>query len=249
MKKVFLSFGLFLVFVLSACSSDNSTKTLRVVTNANFPPYEYIGNGQYTGIDIELSKQIAGELNMEIEIQNIDFSSIIPAVANGQADIAISALTITEDRKKIVNFSNSYATSKQVIIVKEDSPIKSLDDLYTGVNYRVGAQLATTGAIYFGEDIANKKTQASLQEYHNGADAVAALVAGKIDCVIIDAGPAKSFVNSNHGLQILATEYKEEEYAIAVSKTNTELLKKINIVLKKLKANGDIDKIIKKHIK
>lgn len=249
MKKVFLSFGLFLVFVLSACSSDNSTKTLRVVTNANFPPYEYIGDGQYIGIDIELAKQIADELNMKTEIQNIDFSSIISTVANGQADVGISALTVTEDRNKIINFSNSYATSKQVIIVKEDSPIKSLDDLYTGVNYRVGAQLATTGAIYFGEDIANKKTKASLQEYHNGADAVAALIAGKIDCVIIDDKPANSFIASNDGLKILSTEYIEEKYAIAVSKENIELLKKINIVLKKLKANGDIDKIIKKHIK
>ena len=133
--------------------------------------------------------------------------------------------------KKSINFSDSYAKSKQAIIVKDDSSIKKVDDLYGDNAYRVGVQLSTTGAIYFGDDIEKKKTNATLHEYHNGADAVAALIAGKIDCVIIDEQPAKSFVASNRGLEILATEYVEEEYAIIVSKEKEELLKKINSII------------------
>ena len=180
MKKILLGLGLFVALFLSACSS-NEKDTLRVATNANFPPYEYIENGDYAGIDIEIAKQIAKELNLKLDIQNMPFDSIIAAVASNKADIGISGFTVTDERKKSINFSDSYAKSKQAIIVKDDSSIKKVDDLYGDNAYIVGVQLSTTGAIYFGDDIEKKKTKATLQEYHNGADAVAALIAGKID--------------------------------------------------------------------
>ena len=248
MRKILLGLGLFVALFLSACTS-NEKDTLRVATNANFPPYEYIENGDYAGIDIEIAKQIAKELNLKLDIQNMPFDSIIAAVASNKADIGISGFTVTDERKKSINFSDSYAKSKQAIIVKDDSSIKKVDDLYGDNAYRVGVQLSTTGAIYFGDDIEKKKTKATLHEYHNGADAVAALIAGKIDCVIIDEQPAKSFVASNRGLEILATEYVEEEYAIIVSKEKEELLKKINSIISKLKSDGTIDAIQKKYIK
>lgn len=248
MKKIFLGFGLLVALFLSACSSGGN-ETLKIATNANFPPYEYIDNGEYAGVDMEIARQIAKELNLKPDIQNMPFDSIIAAVASDKVDLGISGFTVTEERKKSINFSNPYAKTKQAIIVKEGSAIKKVDDLYNGEPYRVGVQLSTTGAIYFGDDIASKKTKATLQEYHNGADAVAALIAGKIDCVIIDSEPAKSFVSSNRGLQILATEYIEEEYAIIVSKEKPELLKKVNSILAKLKKNGTIDEILKKYIK
>ena len=157
MRKILLGLGLFVALFLSACSS-NEKDTLRVATNANFPPYEYIENGDYAGIDIEIAKQIAKELNLKLDIQNMPFDSIIAAVASNKADIGISGFTVTDERKKSINFSDSYAKSKQAIIVKDDSSIKKVDDLYGDNAYSVGVQLSTTGAIYFGDDIEKKKT-------------------------------------------------------------------------------------------
>ena len=144
MRKILLGLGLFVALFLSACSS-NEKDTLRVATNANFPPYEYIENGDYAGIDIEIAKQIAKELNLKLDIQNMPFDSIIAAVASNKADIGISGFTVTDERKKSINFSDSYAKSKQAIIVKDDSPIKKVDDLYGDNAYSVGVQLSTTG--------------------------------------------------------------------------------------------------------
>lgn len=254
MKKIIaivMSLVLFAgVAILAGCGKKEEKKTLILATSADFPPYEFVGDdGAYAGIDIEVSKLIAEKLGMELQVENMDFNSVISSVQTGKADIGMSGITVTDERKQSVDFTDSYATGVQVIIVKEGSAIKTVDDLYaTGAKYKIGVQLATTGDIYISGDIEDKKMSCSVEEYKTGADAVAALVAGKIDCVVIDNEPAKSFVAANSGLKILDTEYVTEDYAICVSKENTELRDQINTALKELIADGSVQKVVDKYI-
>lgn len=244
------------VFMLAGCGSDKDAegtekKTLTLATSADFPPYEFVGDdGEFAGIDIEVSKLIAEKLGYELKVENMDFNSVITSVQNGKADIGMAGLTVTPDRLENVDFTDSYATGVQVVIVKEGSPIKTVDDLYAeGAQYKIGVQLATTGDIYISDDIADKKMSCTVEEYKAGADAVAALVAGKIDCVVIDNEPAKSFVAANDGLTVLDTEFVTEDYAICIAKENTELRNSINGALKELIADGSVKKIQDKYIK
>ena len=244
----------------AACGSSNSKdkegekKTLTMATNAAFPPYEYYEGDKIVGIDAEVAKAIADKLGYELKIEDMDFNSIITAVQTGKVDMGVAGMTVTEDRKKNVNFTDSYATGIQSIIVKEDSSITSVDDLgkllEEGKKFLIGVQQSTTGDIYcsdtpdnggYGEDHVTKFT--------TGANAVQALVTGKVDCVIIDNEPAKKFVEANKGLKILDTEYAVEDYAIAISKDNNELLKKVNDALKELIADGTVKNIVGKYIK
>lgn len=247
MKMKKLIAGLLAVSMLgifTACGDeDKETKeTLVMATNAQFPPYEYYENKEIVGIDAEIAEEIADELNMELEIEDIEFGSIVTGVQSGKYDIGVAGMTITEDRKKSVNFTQSYATGIQVVIVKEDSKIKTVDDLSSDT--RIGVQQDTTGDIYSTDEFGDK----SVSRYNKGADAVEALKSDKVDCVIIDNEPAKSFVSANEGLKILDTEYAVEDYAICVSKDNKELLDKINDALTKLKEDGTLQKIIDKYI-
>lgn len=214
---------------------------LTMATNAYFPPYEYYEGSDIVGIDAEIAEAVAKELGLELKIEDMEFDSIITAVQSGKADIGLAGMTVTDERLKFVNFSETYATGVQVVIVKEDSDIKSLDDLK---GKKIGVQLTTTGDIYatdeFGSDY--------VEQYNKGNDAVMALVAGKIDAVIIDNEPAKSFVAANEGLKILDTEYAVEDYAAAMNKENTELLEKFNTALKKLTEDGTVADIIEKYI-
>lgn len=243
--------------LLCACGgkdSDNSSsadekKVLSMATNAEFPPYEYMEGEDVVGIDVEITKAIADKLGMELKIDNINFDSIIPAITSGKDDIGVAGITVTDERKESVDFTDSYATGVQVIIVKEDSKIKSVDDLFAdGTNNTIGVQLGTTGDIYCTGD-AEDTGNGTVQEFNKGADAVQALVSGKIDCVVIDNQPAKEFVKANAGLKILDTEYVTEDYAIAISKENSELKDQINQALSELKADGTIQKILDKYIK
>lgn len=160
--------------------------------------------------------------------------------------MGLAGMTVTEDRLKNVDFSDTYTTSKQVIIVPENSTIASPDDLN---NAKIGVQLGTTGDIYISEDIENGVyTGSSVEQYNSGMEAVLSLVQGKIDAVIIDEQPAKVFVEKNEGLKILDTEYVEEEYAIAIKKGNTELLDQVNATLAELKESGELQEIIDKYI-
>ena len=171
---------------------------LRMATNAEFPPYEYHENDQILGIDAEVAAAIADKLDMKLVIEDMAFDSILPAVQSGKCDMGMAGLTVTEDRLLNVDFSTSYATGIQVVIVPEDSPIKSVDDLFTdGAKNRVGVQNATTGDIYATGDIEDAGF-GTIERYAKGADAIQALVAGKIDCVIIDNEPAKAFVATNN---------------------------------------------------
>ena len=237
---------LMLATFTAAFSSCSNSNTLTMATNAQFPPYEYYEGQKIVGIDAEIAALIAKKLGMKLEIADIEFDSIISGVETGKYSMGMAGMTVTEDRLKNVNFSDSYATGVQVVIVKEDSPIKSVDDLGAeGATYKIGVQIATTGSIYSKDDYGEER----VDEYNNGADAVEALKTGKVDCVIIDNEPAKAFVAANTGLKILSTEYVVENYAIAVKKDDTALLEKINNALKELKDEGKIDEIINKYIK
>lgn len=231
----------------SAADEGEAKKTLVMATNATFPPYEYYDGESIVGIDAEIAQAIADKLGMELKIEDMEFNSIINAVQNGSVDFGMAGMTVTEDRLKSVDFSDSYATGVQVVIVKEDSDIASVDDL-TGK--KIGVQLSTTGDIYasytpdnggFGEE--------NVEKYSKGADAVIALTQGKVDAVIIDNEPAKEFVKANEGLKILETEFVSEDYAIAFAKNNTELKDKVNTALNELIKDGTVQKIIDKYIK
>lgn len=228
-------------------ATDADSKVLIMATNAEFPPYEYYENDAIVGIDAEIAAAIAEKLGMELKIEDMKFDSIIPSIVSGGADVGLAGMTVTEDRLVDVDFSSSYATGVQVVIVKEGSDIKTLDDL-TGK--KIGVQLATTGDIYASDTPENNGFgEENVVKYNKGADAVMALKGGDVDAVIIDNEPAKAFVAANEGLTILSTEYAVEEYAIAVKKGNKELLDKVNKALAELTESGKIDEIIAKYIK
>lgn len=248
MKK-FLTLSLAAIMALSVAGCGNKTeepaaedeKVLTMGTNATFPPYEYYENNKIVGIDAEIAQKIADKIGYELKIEDMEFDSIIAAVQSGKIDMGMAGMTVTEDRLESVDFSDSYATGIQSVIIKEDSDIKSIDDL-TGK--KIGVQTTTTGDIYATDDFGDE----NVERYSKGTDAVAALVAGKIDCVIIDNEPAKSFVSSNEGLKILDTEYAVEDYAICFAKENTELKDKVNGALKELIEDGTVKSIIDKYI-
>ena len=226
-----------------AAGTEAAGGVLVMATNAEFPPYEFHDGGDIVGIDAEIAKAIADELGMELEIEDIAFDSIIPEITSGKADMGLAGMTVTEDRKQSVDFTDTYAKASQKIIVKEDSAIASPDDL-TGVI--VGVQQGTTGDIYVSDLEADGTT---VERYNKGFEAVQALSQGKIDAVVIDGEPAKTCVAQTEGLKILEESFTDEEYAIAVKKGNTELLEKINGALKTLKDNGTLDEIVAKYIK
>lgn len=222
-------------------ADGDKKKTLTMATNAKFPPYEFYDGEEIVGIDAEVAKAIADKLGMELVIDDMEFNAILSAVQSGKADMGMAGMTVDEERLQSVNFSDSYAKGVQVVIVKEDSPIASIDDL---AGKKIGVQLSTTGDNYASEDFGDD----NVEKYSSGAEAVLALSQGKIDAVIIDNEPAKSFVKGTEGLKILETKYADEDYAICFAKENTELMEKVNNALKELIADGTVKKIIDKYI-
>jgi len=242
-KLIALVLTLMMTLSFTAALAEN---TLTMATNASFPPYEYYDGEDIVGIDVDICAAIAEKLGMEFVVADMDFDAIIGAVQAGKADVGMAGMTVTEERQMMINFSSTYATGIQSIIVKEDSPIKSVDDLYAeGASYKVGVQLSTTGDIYATDDFGD----ANVNRYPNGNDATMALVAGKIDCVIIDNEPAKAYVAANEGLKVLDTSYAVEDYAACIAKNNTELLEKFDAALTDLIADGTVAEIIGKYIK
>ncbi len=220
---------------------------LIMATNAEFPPYEYKEGDKIIGIDAEVAELIANKLNLTLEIADVEFDSIIPGVQTGKYDMGMAGMTVTDERLKKVDFSTSYATGVQVVIVKEDSTIKSIDDL-TGK--KIGTQQGTTGFIYASDTTENGGFgEENVTGYPNGAIAVQALKDGKVDCVIIDNEPAKAYVAATTGLKILDTEYVTEDYAICFAKNNPELKEKVDTALKELIADGSLKKVVDKYIK
>ena len=241
MKKI-SAILLAVVLLMSTCALAD---TLIMGTNAAFPPYEFYEDGVIVGIDAEIAAAICEKLGYDLEILDMDFGGLISAVASGKIDFAMAGMTKTPEREQSVNFTVTYATGVQSIIVPENSPITCLDDLYAeSAGYKIGVQQGTTGDIYCSDDFGAD----AVSQFLTGADAVAALVAGKLDCVVIDNNPAKAFVEANEGLKLLDTDYSEEEYAIAIALENTELLEKINAALEELIADGTIAEIIAYYI-
>ena len=245
MKKL-IALTLAVMMLLAAVPAV--AETLVMATNASFPPYEYYDGEQIVGIDAEIAAAIAAYLGYDFEIADMEFDSIIAAVQSGKATFGMAGMTVTDERKMQVNFSDSYATGVQVVIVKEDSPITSVDDLFAeGNNYTIGVQLSTTGDLYCTWDLEDAGL-ATVNRFPNGNEAVMALVAGKIDCVVIDNEPAKAYVAANEGLKILDTAYAVENYAACFAKGNEELLAKFNEALAALTADGTVPAIIAKYI-
>lgn len=248
MKKKILCLVLAVVCVLAmaACGSKDEAATdekttLVMATNAEFPPYEYYEGEDIVGIDAEFAAAIAEKLGMELKIEDMAFDSIIPAVQSGKADFGAAGMTVTEERKTQVDFSDTYYTGRQVIIVAEgNTEIAGPDDL---AGKKIGVQQGTTGDIYATDDYGDE----NIERYNKGFEAVQALLQGKIDAVIIDDQPAQTFVEENEGLTILETEYVEEEYALCFAK-DSELVADVNKAIAELKEDGTFDAIIAKYI-
>lgn len=226
----------------TAASDTAEGGTLRMGTNATFPPYEFVGDdGSVQGIDADIAAAVADKLGMKLEITDMEFDSLIPALQSDTIDIVLAGMTVTPERQESVDFSDSYAKGVQVIIVKDGSDIASPDDLE---GKSIGVQTGTTGDIYCTGDYG----QENVKQFNNGPLAVAALMNDQIDCVVIDQEPAKNYVAANSGLKILDTAYADEDYAAAMKKGNTELVEKVNGALKELEADGTLQSIVDKYI-
>ena len=248
MKKLISALLVLSMLLMGAAMAE--TTTLTMATNAAFPPYEYYDDetGEVTGIDVEIAQAICDKLGYELEVVDVDFDSIVPGVQSGKYSFGMAGMTVTEDRLQSVNFSTSYATGVQVVIVPEDSAITSIDDLLAeGASHAVGVQQGTTGDICATGDI-EEAGLGTVERFKTATDAVLALTTGKLDCVIIDNEPAKNFVAANEGLKILDTEYVVEEYAACFAKENTELLDAFNAALEELTADGTVPAIIEKYL-
>ena len=258
MKKfVALLLAVLMVASLCACGqkdtqtgSDIKTVTagkLTMSTNAQFPPYEsvaddgkgYEGTG-FEGIDIEIAYALAQKLGLELVVDDMDFDSALSAVQTGKSDIVAAGVTVTPERQNTMCFTDSYANGVQVVIVKEGSDIKSIDDLE---GKKIGTQRGTTGYIYCSDDFGDENVVA----YDDGLTAVQALNNGQVDAVVIDNAPAQEFVAANPGLKILDTSYAEEDYAIGMAK-NSPLEDAVNSALEELKADGTLQAIVDKYI-
>ena len=215
---------------------------LTMSTNAAFPPYEMTtDSGDLEGIDIEVAGAIAKKLGLELQVDDMDFDAALLAAQQGKSDIVMAGVSVTEERQKVMEFSDSYATGVQVIFVKEDSEIASVEDLEGKM---IGTQRGTTGNIYCTDDYGEDH----ITTYDNGLTAVQALMNGQVDCVVIDQEPAKAFVAANQGLKILETEYVSEDYAIGMAKGNTALQSAVNKALAELQEDGTVQSIVDKYI-
>ena len=251
-KIVAMGLVLSMTGAVAACSKKKGMTvkkgTLTMATNVYFQPYEYYEDSKIVGIDAEIAEKIAEKLGLELKIVDVEFDSIIAGVQSDKYDIGMAGMTVTEDRLKTINFTDSYAKGVQAIIVKEGSEITDADTLLSG-DYKVGVQQGTTGDIYLSSSPEDGGVgEDRVVRFSKGNDAVVALSTGKVDAVVIDNEPAKSFVAANSGLTILPTFYTEEDYAICVNKNNQELLDKINQALKELTEDGTIAAIIEKYI-
>ncbi len=247
------------LFVLSGCGGQETAQGLNTVesgklilsTNAEFPPYEMLADGEgyngtgFEGIDIEVAGAIAQKLGLELVIDDMGFDAALEAAQNGKSDMVMAGVTVTEDRKAVMDFTDSYATGIQVVIVKEGSSV-TMDNLG---EHKIGTQLGTTGYLYASDTPENGGYgEEHVTGYESGAIAVQALVNGQVDAVIIDNKPAQEYVKANPGLTILEGDWVTEEYAIGVQKGNTALLEAINAAMASLKEDGTFQDIVDKYI-
>ena len=264
-KLLALGLALILVLALAACSNSDggdskyetaNAGTLTMATNAAVPPYEYYEGNEIVGIDAEIAAAVAEKLGLELKIEDMEFDSIIPAIQQGRVDIGLAGITVNAEREEEVNFTVKYATGKQVIIVREDDEtiaggnddlqiVDAEGNVISGLT--IGVQRNTTGDLYC-TDYMEAEGLATMDRYSRGADAVQALLTGKVDCVVIDNEPAESFVAANEGLKIVEGQYVEEQYAGAMSKDNQELYEAVDAALQEMIDDGTIQGIIDKYI-
>ncbi len=225
----------------AAALSTVEAGKLTMATNATFPPYEMTtDSGELEGIDVDTAKAIAEKLGLELQIDDMDFDAALLSVQQGKADIVMAGVTVTDERKAVMDFSDSYATGIQSIIVPNDSDIASPDDLS---GKKIGTQRGTTGYIYCSDDFGED----SVVAYDSGLTAVQALNNGQVDAVVIDNAPATEYVAANPGLKVLDTSYAEEDYAIGMAK-GSALEDAVNKALEELKADGTLQAIVDKYI-
>lgn len=258
MKKLFaVLLAATMLLAMVACGNKNNdptpeptpepeTKTLYMATEGTFPPYEYYDGDQLVGIDVEVAGAIAEKLGMKLEVVDIAFDSIVSGVQAGKYDMGMAGMTVNAERLEKVNFTDSYSTGIQVVVVKEGGKVQSLDDMGAD-GVVIGTQSGTTGFLYASDDFGDEKVKG----FAKTTDAIEALKNGQVDCVMLDNEPAKALVaaNPDAGLSILDTAYAVEDYAIAINKDNSDLLAQINTALADLKADGTLQGIIDKYIK
>lgn len=214
--------------------------TLIMGTNATFPPYEYYEGDEIVGIDVEIAQAIGEKLGMEVTVEDMEFDALIPALASNKVDIVAAGMTVTPERQESVNFTDTYATAAQVIIVKQGSDIASSEDLNGKI---LGVQMGTTG-----DSLASEIEGAQVERFNKYFEAIQSVLQGKIDAVIIDSAPAKAFAEKDENLVILDEALSSEDYAMAINKDNTELLDKVNAAIAELNEEGTLDEIVNKYI-
>lgn len=228
---------------VQASSEKEDGKVLDFGTSADFPPYEYYEGDEIVGIDPDILRAIGDYMGVEVRLHDMDFNNIIASIDSGKIDGGAAGFTVTEERKKSVNFTDSFTKTSQIIITRKDSDIKEVEDLNNGV--KIGTQLGTIGDTIAKDDFGEE----NVNSFNKVPDAILSLQNKKIDAVILDKHSAENFVNANKGLTIIETPYLEEEYAIAISKDNPELLEDMNEAIAALKESGEIDKIMDKYQK
>lgn len=237
--KVIISFAIVIITIIGC--KDKSEK-LYVGTNAEFEPFEYRESGNIVGFDIELVNEIAKLINKEIEIEDMAFDGLLPALQTKKIDLIIAGMTATEERKKNVNFSEPYYKSQQAMVVhKEENNIKTFDDL---VGKEVGVILGYTGDL-----IVSEISDVRVQRYNATSEAIMGLKAQKVQAVVLDYEPAKNYSAQNPELKLVETDSASEEYAIAIRKEDTQLLEDINKALNTLKENGTYETLLNKYFK
>ena len=240
MKKLFKLFIICSVsFLLFGCNKDDNK--LVMVTEAGFAPYEYRDSSGIVGVDVDIAREIAAAMGKELEIKDVAFDSLINELNSGKADFAAAGMSINEERKKEVDFSIEYVSSKQVVVVRKDyNKIKNINDLN---GKTISVQLGSVADTYVTKNFKNSKIVRQ-KKFLSAAEDVKAK---KSECIIMDELPAKELVKNNSELTILKIELFTDKYAIAVKKGNTELLNKINEVLEKLIEEGKIEEIVINH--
>ena len=240
MKKFFIIFSLLSILFITGCNKNENELVL--VTEAGFAPYEYYEDGEIVGVDIEIARIIASKLNKELVIKDVSFDFLINEVKSGKADFAAAGISITDERKKEVDFTKEYTISNQVVVVKKNSSIKSFDELK---NKKIAVQLGTVADLYVEENYPD----ATLITHKKYLSAVEDVKAGKADCIIMDNLPAQQIVKENSDLKIMDGILFQDKYGMIVKKGNTELKKQIDDILEELINDGTIDNLILKYSK
>lgn len=242
-KKLIILPLIIMLLIITGCSKKENKLVL--VTEAGFAPYEYYQDGEIVGVDIDIAKYLADSLGLELEVKDVAFDSIINEVKTGKADIGAAGISYSEERAKQVDFTINYATSKQVVIVKNDSTITNIQDLNNIKNLKVAVQLGTVADTY----ITDNYKSATITRQKKVLAAIQDLKTNKVDCVVLDELPAKEMLKEYDDLKILSDPLFEDNYGMVVKKGNEELLNSVNQALEKLKNEGKIDEYIINHTK